>query len=224
MNKKPIYLTLALLFAISLKVKSQAEEIRPYFGISAGYFLITGSFNGSEFFQTDDHIVLVPKIKPSFGLGGVIGIGSNKFAVDIGYHMTRSEYTSMDEGYSGKCVTHLVRFLGFTKYFNKYAEGTVSPYIDTDLSIAWSNFDKIAYPIGNIEDPLPARYSAIIIGLGVGTLIKLSDKLAMDIRILPEYYIGSSIRVKGYEFYNIEKFGNFFLQSTIGIKYYFKGI
>jgi hypothetical protein len=224
MNKKLLLLSLASLFALSVEVKSQAEEIRSYFGISAGYTLITGSFNGSEFFQTEDHIVLVPKIKPSFGLGGVIGIGSYKFAIDIGYYMTRSDYTSMDEGYSGKCTTHLLRFLGFTKYFNKYADGTVRPYIDVDFSGSWSRFDKIAYPIYNIEDPLSARYSGIIIGLGAGTLIKMSDKLAMDIRVLPEYYGGSSIRVKGYKFYNIKKFGNFLLQCNIGIKYYFKGI
>ena len=155
-------------------------------------------------------------------MGGVIGIGSNQLALDIGYFMTRSEYTSMDDGYSGKCVTHLIRFLGFTKYFNKYAEGTVRPYIDIDLSYSWSNFDKFAYPLNNIEEPLQARYSGIIIGLGAGTLIKLSDKLALDLRILPEYYAGSSIRVKGYKLHNIKKFGNFLLQSTIGIKYYFK--
>ena len=76
MNKKLIYLTLASLFFFSVEVKSQADEIRSYMGISAGYTLITGSFNGSEFFQTEDHIVLVPKIKPSFGMGGVIGTGS----------------------------------------------------------------------------------------------------------------------------------------------------
>ena len=41
MSKKLIYLTLAGLFALFIEVKSQAEEVRSYFGISAGYFLIT---------------------------------------------------------------------------------------------------------------------------------------------------------------------------------------
>ncbi len=224
MNKKLICLTLAGLFALSIEVKSQAVEMSPYFGITAGYSLITGSFNGSDFFQTEDHIVLVPKIKPSFGLGGVIGIGTNRFALDIGYYITKSDYTSMDEGYTGICTTHLIRFLGFTAYFNKYAEGNVRPYIDIDLSIAMSVCDKIAYPLNNIDEPLSARYGGIILGLGAGTLIKLSDKLALDIRILPELYSGSTIRVKGYKWYEIAKFRNFLLQSTIGIKYYFKGI
>jgi len=224
MYKRGFYLTLAGLFALSIVVKSQAEDVRSYFGITAGYSLITGSFNGSDFFQTDDHIVLVPKIKPSFGMGGVIGIGTNKFDLNIGYFITRSDYTSMDEGYAGKCTTHLIRFLGFTAYLNKYAESTVRPYFDVDLSIATSVFDKIAYSPSNIENPLRAKYGGIIIGMGAGILIKMSDKLALDIRVLPEYYIGSSIRVKGYKFYNIEKFGNFLLQSTVGIKYYFKGI
>ena len=130
----------------------------------------------------------------------------------------------MDEDYSGKCTTHLIRFLGFTKYFNKYAEGIVRPYIDIDFSVSWSNFNKIAYPLNNIEEPLSARYGGIIVGLGAGILIKISNKLAIDIRVLPEYYVGSSIRVKGYEFYNIKGFGNFLLQNAIGIKYYCKGI
>jgi len=223
MNKKGLYLTLAGLFALSIEVGSQAIEMRPYIGISAGYTIIAGSFNGSDFFQTDDHIVLVPRIKPSFGLGGVIGlIESNQMAIDIGYFMTRSEYTTTDEGNSGKCTTHLIRFLGFTKYFNKYAEATVCPYFDIDLSFARNVFNKIAYSPYNTEDLLSAKYGGIIIGLGVGTLIKLSDKLAIDIRVLPEYYMTSNIRVKGYDYYSIKKFGNFLLQSTIGIKYYFK--
>jgi hypothetical protein len=36
--------------------------------------------------------------------------------------------------------------------------------------------------------------------------------------------MGSTIRVKGYKWYEIAKFGNFLLQVTVGIKYYFKGI
>lgn len=224
MNKRGFYLTLAGLFAISIQIKAQTVEMSTHFGISAGYSLITGSFNGSDYFQTDDHIVLVPSIKPSFGLGGVIGFGSNKFALDIGYYMTKSDYTSMDKGYSGTCVTHVVRFLGVTKYFNKYAEGIVRPYFDVDLAIAWNVCDKIAYTPHNIEDPLSAKYGGIIIGLGAGTLIKMSDKLALDIRVLPELYTGTDIRVKGYKWYEIAKFGNFLLQSTIGIKYYFKTI
>jgi hypothetical protein len=224
MNKNLFHLTNLLLWTLSMEVRPQSEVMHSYFGISGGYTLITGSFNGSDFFQTDEHIVLVPTIKPSFGLGGVIGIGSNKFALDIGYYITRSDYTSMDEGFSGKCTTHMIRVLGLTKYFNKYAEGNVRPYIDFDFSGSWSRFDKIAYPVYNIEDPLSARYSGIIIGLGAGTLIKMSDKLAMDIRVLPEFCIGTDIRVKGYKWYEIAKFGNFLLQSTIVLKYYFKGI
>jgi len=138
--------------------------------------------------------------------------------------MTQSEYTSMDEGYAGKCTTHLIRFLGFTAYFNKNANSNVRPYIDLDFSIAMSICDKIAYSPHDIEDPLSAKYGGIIMGLGAGTLIKLSDKLALDIRILPELYAGSTIRVKGYKWYEIAKFGNFLLQSTIGLKYYFKDI
>jgi hypothetical protein len=127
----------------------------------------------------------------------------------------------MYEEYSGKCVTHLIRFLGFTKYFNKYAEGTLRPYFDIDLSGTWSKFDKIAHPLHNFEDPLSAKYGGIIIGFGAGVLFKLSDKLAMDFRLLPEFYVGTNIRVKGYKYYEIQKFGNFLLNCSIGLKYYF---
>jgi hypothetical protein len=222
MNTRDFCLTIILLCSVPVEISSQGDEICPYFGISADHFLLAGSFNGTDYFQTDDHIVLVPSIKPSFGFGGVIGIGSSKIALDIGYHMTRSTYSSMDENYTGNCVVHLVRFLGFTMFFDKYAEGTVRPYIDLDFSIAWHIFDKIAYPMDNPEDPNPANFGAIMLGLGAGTQVKLSDQLALDIRILPEYAVGTSIRVKGYKYYEIKKFGNFFLLSSVGIKYCFK--
>lgn len=222
MNRTVFQLGFVLLIIINAEARSQAEAIRPLFGVTAGHFLITGSFNGSDYFRTDDHIVLVPRIKPSFGMGGTIGIGSDQMAFELAYHVTRSTYTTMDEGMPGSCVTHLLRYLGFTRYFNKYSEGTFRPYMDLDLSIAWHLFDKLAYPPNELEDPIPARYGAVIFGFGAGMLIRFSDRFAFDIKVLPEYSIGSSIRVKGFKYYEIKKFGNFQMQSTFGIKYYFK--
>jgi hypothetical protein len=214
--------TLGILCCCNLFCHSQEEEIRAYLGLTADHLFIAGSFDGTSFFQTDEDIMLVPSINSAFGLGGVMGIGSNRFAVDIGYHFSRSDYVTMEEGFSGKYTNHLIRFLGFTKYLSAYSEGKIKPYFDVDLSVTFQQFDKIAYPIYNIETVTSGRYGGIILGVGFGTLFRLSERLSMDIKILPEYYIGTDIRVKGRDWYAISKFGNFLLLSSVGLKYYSK--
>jgi len=202
--------------------RAQETLIRPFLGVTAGYNLIAGSYDGESFFQTDEDIMLVPAISPAFGVGGVMGLAYEKFTIDFGYHYARSAYTTMEDGYSGDCTTHLVRFLGAKRYFNAYADRTVSPYLDFDLTLAYNNLDKIAYPLGSMGDPVRGRYGGIMIGLGAGVRIRLADKLAADLRILPEYYLGTDIRVKGRDWYQISKFGNFLLHNTLGLKYYFR--
>lgn len=201
---------------------TQDAVMRSYIGFSAGNAILAGSFNGSTFFQTNEDILLVPKIKPAFGIGGVLGLRLNNGAGEIGYYYYKSEYTSMEGDYSGDCVTHLIRILGITKYLNAYADRTVSPYIDVDISFSYSVLDKIAYPIGLASDPSSGTYGSFIIGMGAGILFNFSEHLVMDIKILPEYYTGTDIRVKGRERYEITKFGNLLLHSTIGVKIYFK--
>jgi len=201
---------------------AQDAIMRPYLGVSAGNAILAGSFDGKTFFQTDEDMMLVPKIKPAFGFGGVLGLRVNNGAGEIGYYYYKSEYTTMDGDYSGNCVTHLIRILGITKYLNAYADRTVSPYFDVDMSLSYSVCEKIAYPIGFIGEPISGNYGGFIIGVGGGILVNFSKKLVMDIKILPEYYTGTDIRVKGRDRYEITKFSNLLLQSTIGFKYFFK--
>lgn len=223
-NKAGIILFISLFICANQRSLAQETVIRPYLVITAGHSILAGSFNGTDFFQTDEDIMLVPKIKPAFGVGGVMGLGSDGFAVDIGYHFARSEYTTFEDGYSGTCNTHLIRFLGVKKYFNAYAESRVSPYIDIDLTLAYHIFEKIAYPIGQPENTASGRYGGILLGAGAGVRIKLTEKLAADIRVLPEYYLGTDIRVKGRDWYEISKFGNFVLHNIIGLKYHFDAL
>jgi len=112
MNKKTgIILFISLLICANQLSLAQERVIRPYLGITAGHTILAGSFNGTDYFQTDEDIMLVPKIKPAFGIGGVMGLAYERFSIDLGYHFSRSEYTSLEDGYSGNCATHLIRFL-----------------------------------------------------------------------------------------------------------------
>ena len=85
-------------------------------------------------------------------------------------------------------------------------------------------FEKIAYPYGQYENPLSGSYGAFILGMGAGTRVRLTENFAFDLKILAEYYMGTDIRVKGRDRYEIKKFGNLLLHSTLGLKYYFKAI
>jgi hypothetical protein len=203
---------------------SQEIVIRPYLGVAGGNLIFAGSFDGSSYFQTDQDILLVPKINPAFGLGAVIGIRLNNGAAEAGYYYYRSDYTTMETDYAGECSIHLIRFLGITKYFNKYADGVMNPYFDFDMSASFSVFEKIAYPYDQFENSASGSYGAFILGLGGGTLVKISDRLSLDLKLLAEYYMGTDIRVKGRDRYEIQKFGSLLLNSTLGIKYYFKPI
>jgi hypothetical protein len=203
---------------------SQETVIRPYMGVSAGALIFAGSFDGASYFQTDEDILLVPSINPAWGLGGVVGIRLNNGAGEIGYYYYRSEYTTMENDYSGECAIHLIRVPGITKYLNRYADWRLNPYVDFEMSVSFSVFDKIAYPIGQSELPASGSYGAFILGLGGGTLFRISDQFSLDLKILADYYMGTDIRVKGRDRYEISKFGNLLLQGNIGLKYCFKTI
>lgn len=215
--------TLFCLFFMA-RVFSQDAVIRPILGIGAGHMFLTGSFNGSSFFETDEDILLVPKINPAFGFGGVAGLSVNDGAFEMSYYRYESEYTTMEEEYSGKCVSHLVRFLGISRDLNAIAKGRINPYIDLDFSVAFTKFDKVAYPIYQSSDPSPASYTGLIFGFGGGFRAWISEGFALDLRVLPEYYMGTDIKVKGRDRYEISKFGNFLLHTTLSLKYYFKPV
>ncbi len=221
--KKKCEILLALVLLLPLQwLYSQDMKIKYSVGVSAGYLFLAGSFNGESYFETDEDILLVPKIESSFGMGGVLGVAFQGGALETGYFQYRSEYTTMDSDYTGHCTTHLIRILGINKYFKAYADHRVSPYMDFEMALSCSVFDKIAYPIGQVQDSGPATYNTLILGMGAGTLVRFSDRLALDIKILPEYSMGTDIRVKGRDRHSITKFGNFLMPTTFGLKYFSK--
>jgi hypothetical protein len=80
---------------------------------------------------------------------------------------------------------------------------------------------KLAY---NPSAPLEfksANYTGMIVGLGAGIQLNLNKHIAIDLRILPEYYFGTDIKSKGESDYAIKKFNNFLLLNSFGINYYF---
>lgn len=200
---------------------AQEMKIQLYTGISADFILLAGSFDGNSFFTTEDETILVPKLKPNLGFGILFGFKMGNGAVDFAYHVSRMEYTSMEDGFSGKSTTHIIRYLSFKKYFSSFADRTLKPYIDIDLSVAFSHFEKISYLLYNPDEFRSANYGGVIFGAGFGSQIELTERLAIDIKVLPEYYMGTDIRSKDSDRYEITKFNNFLLITSVGINYYF---
>ena len=197
------------------------KALQPYIGISADYILLTGSFDGKSFFQTTDETILVPKLSPSIGFGVQFGVKIGNGALDFAYHISRMEYTSMVDGFSGKSTNHFIRYLGFKRYFNSFEEKKVKPYLDFDLSMSFSHFEKISYSLNNQSDYKSANYGGVIIGAGIGSLINLTKNLALDFKVLPEVYIGTDVKPEGGTDYTIKKFNNFLLINSFGLNYYF---
>jgi len=193
---------------------------RFYIGVSADYTLLVGSFNGKGYFPFENAI-LVPKLKPGSGFGLQFGFKGNNIAVDWAYHISRMEYTTQLDGCSGTGTTHLIRVLGIKGFLGaspeKKPKQKIKPYIDFDWSIAISHFNKISYSLSDPSNFKPANYGGMNIGLGIGTLINLSQSLAIDLRVLPEYYFGTDIGTGQ----AIKKFPNFLLLNSIGLNYYF---
>lgn len=194
---------------------------RFYIGLSADYTLLVGSFNGKGYFPFEN-VILVPKLNPGNGLGLQFGFKGNNIAVDWAYHISRMEYTTQIDGCSGTGTTHLIRLLGIKGFLGpsgeKKAKQKIKPYIDFDWSVAISHFDKISYSLSDPSNFKPANYGGMNIGLGIGTLICLSQSLAIDLRVLPEYYFGTDIG----QGQAIKNFPNFLLLNSIGLNYYFK--
>ncbi|MCK4464793.1 MAG: hypothetical protein KAU83_03695 [Bacteroidales bacterium] len=218
---KKLFLSLPILiFVLVYNVYSQDISFRPFLGVSANYIILTGSFDGESFFETENEIIFVPKIEPNFGFGVQGGIRFDNFSLDFAFHRSEHHYFSSDEQYSGKCVINIVRYLGVKGYFNKGKK--IRPYIDFDLSGSWSNFEKIAYNRTYPDESLKANYGGIILGFGGGLSIDFSEKFSLDIRMLPEWYIGTDIKAKNSDRYEIKKFSNFLLVSSIGLCYFFQ--
>ena len=216
---KSLFLVLA---GICLCAFLQAQVVfTPYLGVSAANFLTIGSFDGDSYFETDEDIILVPKIRPCSGAGIIAGLKGDLGAFELSYYYTRGIYTTMETGYSGMCTQHMVRWLGLTHFSAGSRDKKLKPYIDMELSVMFSNFEKAAYAIGMPEYPNSASYSGLLFGVGGGFQWFLGKNLALDLRVLPEYYMGTDLKAKGSDRYSITKFANLMVQSTCGIKYYF---
>ena len=200
----------------------QDLTLQPFIGISAGYILLAGNFDGKSLFTLPtDEIILVPKVSPAPGFGVQFGIKSNHMEFDWAYNISMMKYTSMADGFSGTSTNHFIRLLGIKGFIGPSVEKKVKSYIYFDWSIADSHFEKLAYNPSAPLDFKSANYNGMIVGLGIGIQLNLNKHIALDLRVLPEYYFGTDIKSKGETNYSIKKFNNFLLINSFGINYYF---
>jgi hypothetical protein len=200
----------------------QGITLQPYIGISADYILLTGNFDGRSFFTLPtNELILVPKLDPAPGFGVQIGIRSKHVEFDWAYNISMMKYTSLTDGFSGTSTNHFIRLLGVKGYIGRSTEKKVKPYVYFDWSMAASHFEKLAYNSSDPSNFKSANYLGMIVGLGAGLQMNIVKNLALDLRVLPEYYFGTDIKSKGERDYPIKKFNNFLLINSFGINYYF---
>lgn len=208
---------------LTISLAGQGLKIRQFIGISGDNLVLTGSYDGKSFFDTETGIILVPKIDPGFGAGITYGFSFGKAVLDFSYHLTRVNYTSLEPGFSGSASIHTVRYLGAKIYLGHDLDRKLKPFIDIDLSVSYTKFGNISYTEGNSTDMKPATYGGIITGLGAGAEYMPGKKLAAVLTVLPEFYIGTDIKAEGSKRYEVKKFSNFMLLNSIGLRYYFTG-
>jgi hypothetical protein len=95
MRSGTFQLTILLIICFS-ELKSQETYINPYLGLSADYIILTGSYDGKSFFQTDSKIILVPELKPSPDFKAFFGIKMSRTTIDFAYHFSKMDSTSME--------------------------------------------------------------------------------------------------------------------------------
>jgi hypothetical protein len=58
-------------------------------------------------------------------------------------------------------------------------------------------------------------------GLGAGIEFYLGEKIALDLKVLPEFLMGTDVKSKGNSNVPVKKFGNLQLISSFGMNFYF---
>lgn len=206
------------------KSSSEVQDIflQPFVGISSDYIFMAGNFDGKSYFTLPtDEIILVPKLNPAPGFGVQFGIRSKHTEFDWAYNISKMKYTSLKDGFSGTNTNHYIRLLGVKGFFGSSIEKKAKPYFYFDWSMATSHFEKLAYNPTVPSIFKSASYLGMIVGLGVGIQLNPNKHIALDLRVLPEYYFGTDIKSKGERDYPIKKFNNFLLINSFGINYYF---
>jgi len=191
---------------------------RYYLGGSAEFVMIAGSFDGESFFEIDNQVIMVPKIDPGFGFGINGGFRFGNFAIDFQYKRSGHNATLMD-GSSTTCNMNVIKFLGFKSYMGN--THLIKPFIDFDLSGSWIKIAEASYWYDSPANLTWASFGAVILGLGIGTEIRPHKRIGIEIECLPAWYVGTD--TKGIERinYEITKFGNFKLDGSLSLIYYF---
>lgn len=215
-----IKLLIFFLLATGSSVWAQDGVKSQYIGLYSDIILIRGAMDGDSWFTTEDEIILVPRADAGFGAGIGYGFRWDQNIIDFAYFFTVQDYFTAEEGYAGRSSHHLVRYLG-GKRFTDFSYGNFAEfYTDLDLAVIFSHYEKVSYGLYGSPEYNSANFSALTVGFGGGVMFKLSSRLAFDLRLMPELYIGTDVRAKDSRRYPVGRFLSFMLLSNAGIVYY----
>jgi hypothetical protein len=189
-------------------------------GVKGNYAFLEGSFNGRDYFTTDEEIIIVPDIKGAVGFGLSIGANFRKFSYDFSYYRSIHRYNYSDANFEGTCTNNIIRFLGIKGYFNP--DKWFNPFIDFDISGHWITLEKGAIRSETPENIIPATYGGISMGLGGGISFQAGRNISFDIGTVASWLVGTDIKAKKSKDYEISRFSNLLLNSSFGITWHFR--
>jgi hypothetical protein len=124
---------LAILFAAQISAQSPNLPNKTGFYIAGAghYSTLDGNFDGQTFFYTSAEAIIVPKLEPGFGAGGILGYRGSMWALEAtGY------YKPLSSSFGG---THYdTSILGFAFDFELlfFTAGPVQPYLTAGLGFS----------------------------------------------------------------------------------------
>ena len=90
-----------------------------------------------------------------------------------------------------------------------------------DFTMTFNRFENIAYDKGMRGELRSARYTGVAFGCGPGIQCMLTQNLALDLRVVPEFHTVAGVKSNGEKGEGVDENANLMLVNTFGLKYYF---
>ncbi len=219
MKKFQLFLFLFVAVSFSTAQDNQIVNIRSYLGTSFNTVIITGSFNGEDYFPLENEIVLVPKLDLGYGFGINGGFRFQRASLDFAFKRS-SHHCSFMDGTLGIASFNVIKFIGIKTYIGN--SPIIKPLLDFDLSGTWMRVTDASYQEISPEVVDRATFGAIILGIGGGLAIEPGKHIGIEIEVLPAYYMGTDVKGILKSNYETSQFNSFKLDASIGLIYYFR--
>jgi hypothetical protein len=124
-----------------LAVPGSAKETGDGFliGVIAPYHAFAGHFDGSQYFNAGNELLLVPKLNKAFGYG--VAVGGRRGDLDWELYYVRSSHDASWEDLSGQASFDAV---GANSRFYLGRRGVIRPYANLGIDFCWLKAENMS--------------------------------------------------------------------------------